>query len=118
VEAGLPLALLSYGGFVVVFLVLFLLVSGREIQLKKSSGGVVGFLCRRQCVFGRILSVFFFSGFEAKSTHIRRFLLDTRHLAAFPVAFHPYRQKYWSRASPELGAWSSRAKESLLSDCA
>jgi hypothetical protein len=59
VEAGLPLALLSYGGFVVVFLVLFLLVSGREIQLKKSSGGVVGFLCRRQCVFGRILSVFF-----------------------------------------------------------
>jgi len=60
VEAGLPLTLLSYGGFVVVFLVLFLLVSGREIQLKKSSGGVVGFLCRRRFVFGRILSVFFF----------------------------------------------------------
>jgi len=55
VEAGLPLALLSYGGFVVFFL----LVSGKEIQLKKSSGGVAGFLCRRRCVFSRILNVFF-----------------------------------------------------------
>jgi len=61
---------------------------------------------------------FFFLEFEARSTHIRRLLLDTRHSAAFPVVFRPYRRKYWSCVSPELGAWSLRARESLLSNCA
>jgi len=61
---------------------------------------------------------FFLSDFEAKSTHIHRLLLDTRHPAVFPVVFRPYCRKYRPRGSPEIGAWSSRARESLRSDCA
>jgi len=79
------------------------LVYGSEIQLKKFSLRSGRLPVSSTVCFGSILSVFSFD-FEARSTHIRRLLLDTRHLAAFPVVFRPFCQKYGSCGLPKLGA--------------
>jgi len=116
VVVDLSLVLLGYSGMYFLFLFVLSFGSGREIQLKKSSLGSGRLLVSLTLCFGQILSVFS-SIFEAISTHICQLLLDTRHPAAFPVVFRLYCRKYWSCGSPELGAWSSRARESLLSNC-
>jgi hypothetical protein len=115
----LSLTLLGYGGLCVF--VLFVFLSSGFWQ-RDSTQGVQFGEWPATCVvdgmfFGRILSVFPLD-FEVRSTHIRLLLLDTRHPAVFLVVFRLYCRKYRPRESPELGEWSSRAKESLLSDCA
>jgi hypothetical protein len=117
VVTDLLLTLLDYGGFVFCFCCFFLLVYGREIQLKKSSLGSSRLPVSSTVCIGRFLSVFS-SDFEVKFTHIRQLLLDTCHPTAFIVFFHPFCRKYWLCGSLELSAWSSRTRESLLSDCA
>jgi hypothetical protein len=56
--------------------------------------------------------------FEARSTHVRRLLVDTGHPAVFPAVFRPCCQKLRSCWSSKLGAWPSRARASLFSFCA
>jgi hypothetical protein len=56
--------------------------------------------------------------FEAKSTHVRRLLVDTRYPAEVPAVFRPGCWKLRSCRSLELGAWPSRARASLFSICA
>jgi hypothetical protein len=51
--------------------------------------------------FGRTFTVFP-RIFEARSTHVRWVLLDTRHPAAFLAVFRPWCQKLRSCGSPEL----------------
>jgi len=67
--------------------------------------------------FGRTFMVFP-RIFEARSTHVHRLLLDTHHPAVFPAVIRPWCWKLQSCRSPKLGAWSSRARAPLLSDCA
>jgi len=56
--------------------------------------------------------------FEARSTHVRRLLVDTCYPAVFPAVFRPCCRKLRLCRSSEFGAWPSRARVSLFSVCA
>jgi len=91
----------GYGGFLFLWLRQMVLLSFVQV------GGVAGFfLCRRRSDFGRFFIVFY-QMFEARSTLVRRFLLDTRPLAEFSVAVRPCCR---SHRSPEFGSWPARAR--------
>jgi hypothetical protein len=49
--------------------------------------------------------------FEARSTHLRRFLIDTRLPATMSVVLPSSHRKLWSCLSSEHGAWLSSARE-------
>jgi len=118
VMVAFPLARLGYSGLCCVFFSCFLSLGyGRKIQLKWSSLASGCLLVSSTVCFGWIFIVFF-SDFEARSTHVRRLLLDTRHPATFPVVFRPCYRKHRSCQLPVLSAWPSRARGSSLSDCA
>jgi hypothetical protein len=61
-------------------------------------------------------SLFLFQIFDARSTHIRRLLLDTRRSAEFSVAVRSCCRSHRSRRSSEFGAWPARAREPFLFD--
>jgi hypothetical protein len=56
--------------------------------------------------------------FGARSTHLRRLLVDTRYPAEVHAVFRPGCWKLRSCWSLELGAWPSRTRASLFSFCA
>jgi hypothetical protein len=117
VEADHPLAFLGYGGFVYRFFFVFLSFWQDCSSQDVFFGEVAEPKCRQRDFLALFFTVFLLI-LEARSTRLRRFLIDTRPPAVFPGVFCPCRRKHRSYWSSVIGAWCTHAWELSAPWCA